>query len=377
MILKQNTSSMSSEAMVATSYKQSSPPTEAFIILEDGSIIQGYSFGAAGTTCAEIVFNTGMTGYQEILTDPSYAHQAVVMTYPLIGNYGITPDDKESSKVHANAFIVREYCPHPSNWKSTQDLDSYLKEHNIPGVYGVDTRMLTKKIRTKGSMRCLITTDEVTEKHFRLLSQYTFPKDVVKQVSCTSPKRYNANGKKIGIIDLGVKDGIVKHFTSLGCDTTVFPCNTDATTILSANLDAVLFSNGPGDPKDAIETIELAQNLLGKLPLFGICLGIQVLALALGANTYKLKFGHRGSNHAVINLVTNSVIMTAQNHGYAVSSEKLPSSIKITHLNVNDQTVEGFKSTEYNVHALQFHPEAGPGPQDANYIFNEWIESLQ
>lgn len=349
---------------------------EARIILEDGTVVKGKSFGANTTVFGELVFNTGMTGYQEILTDPSYAGQIVTMTYPLIGNYGINIEDIESDKIQVAGFIVKEYCESPNHWQKQQTINDYLKENNIPGVYGVDTRMLTKKIRNKGTMKCIITTEEVTDTLISDLEKYKFPKGIVSKVSREDVQHIKGKGKNIGIIDFGIKKGIIERLKALDCNIYVFPYSIIAEEILSYDLDAILFSNGPGDPKDVTCAIETAKGLIGKIPLRGICLGHQILALALGADTYKLKFGHRGSNHPVIEFETNKVFISSQNHGYAVKEDTFTSDMKKTFENVNDNTIEGFRCDKYNIESVQFHPEEGPGPEDAHYIFENWLRNL-
>ncbi|OGI17098.1 MAG: carbamoyl phosphate synthase small subunit [Candidatus Melainabacteria bacterium RIFOXYA12_FULL_32_12] len=349
---------------------------KAKILLEDGTILEGESFGADKTVFGEIVFNTGMTGYQEILTDPSYAGQVVVMTYPLIGSYGINEEDIESCKIQVNGFVVKEFVDTESNWKSTKNLSEYLIEHNIMGISGLDTRMLTKKIRTQGTMNCVMTTGEITEELIGQLKSYSFPKNIVTEVSRKDFSILSGNNRKIGLIDFGVKTGIVKYLAELCCEIHLFPWDVPAETILDSGLDAVLLSNGPGDPKDVTKAIETTKKLIGKIPLFGICLGHQILALALGGDTYKLKFGHRGSNHPVQDLRTNRVVITAQNHGYAVHADSLPENCQVTHININDKTVEGFCCPDLKINTVQFHPEAGPGPLDANYIFGDWVNLL-
>ncbi|WP_058485517.1 glutamine-hydrolyzing carbamoyl-phosphate synthase small subunit [Defluviitalea phaphyphila] len=349
---------------------------DAYILLEDGTVFKGKAFGANKTVFGEIVFNTSMSGYQEILTDPSYAGQIVVMTYPLIGNYGVNKEDVESNKIQVRGFVVKEYSKHDSNWKSEENLSDYLKKEGIFAISNVDTRMLTKKIRNQGTMNCVLTTEKIDDNIKKQLKEYSFPKNIVSNVSIKDIKNIKGKGKHIGIIDLGLKKGIEKQLKNLGCSLTIFPWDTSYEKILSYNLDAVLFSNGPGDPKDVKVAINTAEKLIGKIPLFGICLGHQILALALGGDTYKMKFGHRGGNHPVLDLRTNKIMITAQNHGYAVK-DSITKEIEITHININDSTVEGFCNKGLNINAVQFHPEAGPGPNDASIILKHWVDLVE
>ena len=347
---------------------------KASLYLEDGTLFEGVSFGASSTFFGEVVFNTGMTGYQEILTDPSYGGQMVTMTYPLIGNYGINSEDVESDRVQVSGFIVREYSEIPNHWQSEMTLDTYLKINNIPGISGIDTRKLTKLIRNNGSMNGILTTEPLTEALKAKLAAYEFPKDIVGQVSSKEVMTYEGAGLKVGLVDLGLKKGIVKQLIHLDCQVTVFPHDVSQKDIEPYDLDVLMFSNGPGDPKEAKAAIQLAKDMTGLLPIWGICLGHQIIALALGADTYKLKFGHRGANHPVIELSTGKVFMSSQNHGYAVDASTLTTNMAVTYLNVNDETVEGLSCDVKGITSVQFHPEEGPGPEDAHYIFKQWVD---
>tara|TARA_Y100001968_G_scaffold326963_1_gene371031 strand:- start:796 stop:1893 length:1098 start_codon:yes stop_codon:yes gene_type:complete len=355
---------------------------KAKLILKNGMVFNGISLGHIGETIGEICFNTGMTGYQEILTDPSYCGQIINMTFPHIGNYGINQEDIESVKIQASGFIVREANEVPSNYRSIQSLNNYLKENEIVGIQEVDTRMITRIIRDEGSMNAIISSDNLNE-NYLIDKLNSFPSmkgmDLVKCVS--TKKKYlwrNSNDKKyrVAVIDFGIKFNILRLLESFGCYCKVFPADTSSNEILKFNPDGIFLSNGPGDPSAVTYAINTIKFLIGKRPIFGICLGHQILCLALGAQTFKLKFGHRGCNHPVKNLNNGLIEITSQNHGFSVLSESLPSNIKITHISLNDHTVEGISCESLNVFSVQYHPESSPGPHDSRYLFKSFIKMM-
>ena len=351
------------------------------LILEDGSIYTGYAFGAPCDKVCELVFNTSMVGYQEIVSDPSYTDQAVVMTYPLIGNYGMTDEDYECKNPSIGGLIVHDYNDNPSNFRYTKTLSEVLEEYDIPGIYGVDTRQLTRLIRDKGSQRVLITgIDTTLEEGLKILEETPVPHDEVSRVS--SKKRWysrTAHAKySVVAIDCGIKLNIIRSLNKCGCNVTVVPYNTAAEEIEFMKPDGVFLSNGPGDPTDVVEVIETVKNLRGKYPIFGICLGHQVISLAYGASTYKLKFGHRGGNHPVMNLDTGKIEITSQNHSYAVDEKTLEGTgLKVTHRNLLDDTVEGLSCEKDMIFSVQYHPESAPGPQDSSYLFDQFINNMK
>ena len=351
---------------------------KAFLILEDGTVFTGTSIGSTKDMISEIVFNTSMTGYLEVLTDPSYAGQAVVMTYPLIGNYGITPD-MESLKAWPDGYIVRELSRMPSNFRCEGTIQDFLKKYDIPGIAGVDTRALTKILREKGTMNGMITTnenydlDEVISK----LKNYKV-EGVVSKVTCAEKYVLEGKGKKVALLDLGAKKNIAKSLNDRGCEVTVYPADTTADEIIASNPDGIMLSNGPGDPAECTSIIKEIKKLYETdIPIFAICLGHQLMALATGGTTYKLKYGHRGGNHPVKDLQTGRVYISSQNHGYVVDEDKIDPNVAVPAFkNVNDGTNEGLAYVGKNIFTVQFHPEACPGPQDSGYLFDRFLEMM-
>ncbi|HCC20827.1 MAG TPA: carbamoyl phosphate synthase small subunit [Verrucomicrobiales bacterium] len=375
---------------------------KAILALEDGRTFEGESFGHTGTTTGEACFNTSMTGYQEIITDPSYRGQIVTMTYPLIGNYGINPEDAESSQPHVRGFVIGELSPVASSWRSRQTLPEYFSEHNVIGIEGVDTRALTKHLRSAGAMRSCISTELSADEAVKAAQNSSLMEgsDFVKEVSTS--ETYNWDGEsrdwtipnpssgqegnyrelpeaKYNIVayDFGIKYDILRHLRQNGFNVKVVNSCTSAEDILAMNPDGVFLSNGPGDPAALDYIHQEVKNLLGKTPIFGICLGHQILTHVFGGSTYKLKFGHRGGNHPVKDLRSGKVTITAQNHGFATDSESLPDDVEVTHINLNDQTVEGFRHAVHPAFSVQYHPEAAPGPNDATYFFEEFAELIE
>ncbi len=356
---------------------------KAILYLEDGLFFIGKSLGSNGETFGEVCFNTGMTGYQEILTDPSYSNQMIVMSSPHIGNYGANNSDTESEKVYATGFIIKSESLQPSNWRSEESLSSFLIKNNIVGIQDIDTRALTIHIRKNGSMRGIISTED-----FDLDSLSTKIDKIPKMEGQDLAIKVARNEKvvlsetdspvfKIAAIDFGMKSNIYDIMLEHDAEVEIFPANVTHDEILSSNPDGIFLSNGPGDPAAVTYGIETVKNLLGKKPIFGICLGHQILALALGANTFKMKFGHRGINQPVKNLITNKVEITSQNHGFAVDEDTLPSNVTVTHKHLNDNTVAGISCNDISAYSVQYHPEASPGPHDSRYVFKEFFNMMK
>jgi len=373
----------------------------ATLVLADGRTFQGESFGASGETMGEIVFNTSMSGYQEILTDPSYCGQLVVMTYPLIGNYGVNPEDFESERPHLRGLIIKELSSIHSNWRSRGSLEDFLKEHNVIGIQGIDTRALTRHIREKGAQQAILST--VSNDIPALLQKVSSApglegRDLVKEVTCKTPYDWTEgeweifggktvlksppelfNGKEFFVVayDFGIKHNILRKLKQSGCRVRVVPAHTSAEEVLALNPEGVFLSNGPGDPEGVPYAMEAVKKLIGKIPLFAICLGHQIVSLALGGKTYKLRFGHHGGNQPVMNLATRKVEITSQNHGFAVDAKSMPAGLEMASINLNDQTVEGIRRKDLSILSVQYHPEASPGPCDSDYLFEEFVQMMK
>ncbi|MBU0504422.1 glutamine-hydrolyzing carbamoyl-phosphate synthase small subunit [bacterium] len=367
----------------------------AYLVLKDGTVFEGFGFGSLNTNSGEVVFNTSMTGYQEILTDPSYAGQIVVMTYPHIGNYGINPEDVESRKIYAQGLVVKELSEIYSNHRATLSLDAYLKKEGVPGISGIDTRALVRHIRNKGAMPALLSVGSKQTAKQLIKEANNLPEmkgqNLAKEVSTKGVRRREQGVRRreqgvrqkqrfnVIAYDYGIKLNILRLLEAHGCNVTVVPYDYSADRILKSKtkIDGVFLSNGPGDPAPCFQAIENVKKLIGKKPIFGICLGHQILALALGAKTYKLKFGHHGGNQPVKNLEKETVEITAQNHGFAVDPQTLPHDVKITHIHLNDQTVSGIKHETLPLFSVQYHPEASPGPHDSTYLFHQFVELMK
>jgi len=372
---------------------------KATLVLEDGSVYEGHSFGAEITAYGEVVFSTSMTGYQEMLTDPSYAGQILVPTYPLIGNYGINESDFESRQIQVRGFAVREYCSQPSHWQSTRSLHEFLLAYGTPGISGIDTRALTRRLRSSGVMMGILSSEMTTEeasKELKSLPKYDFT-DFVHQVSTEKAYEWQSNvpatatllsqslrgasavkqSLKILVIDYGLKYNILRILSQLGCQASAIPCTAPAEDVLALNPDGIVLSPGPGDPALLYDITDTVKGLIGRKPIMGICLGHQLIGKAIGAQTFKLKFGHRGGNHPVRDLATGRVYITAQNHGYAIDADTLKDGLEVSHINLNDGTVEGLRHRDLPILSIQYHSEASPGPWDNRYLFERFLEMVR
>ena len=351
-----------------------------YLILEDGSVFKGNAFGSEKGTVGEVIFTTAMTGYQESISDPSNCSQILTFTYPMVGNYGINPDDFEAIEIGLSGIVVRELAEHPSNFRNQSTLDEFLTLKNVPGIEGIDTRKLTRIIRKHGSLKGKMTNagEEVNVGEIvAILKATEIPKNVVEQSSITRPYPSPGRGKRVVLVDFGMKHGILRELNKRDCDVIVVPFNTSAKEILAMRPDGVMLSKGPGDPTDIPEAIEMVKDLIGNVPIFGVCLGHQLISLASGATSFKLKFGHRGGNHPVKDLTTGRTELTSQNHGYAIDADSISNTdLEITHVALNDGTVEGVRHKTYPVFCVQFHPEGSCGPEDSTHLFDQFIELM-
>ncbi|SFH72741.1 carbamoyl-phosphate synthase small subunit [Tindallia magadiensis] len=349
------------------------------LLFEDGSIYRGKGFGRSGTAVGEMVFNTSITGYQEILTDPSYAGQIVTMTYPLIGNYGVSLRESESEGIYARGMVVKSISRHPSHYSSESTLEHMMQQLGLPGIAEVDTRSITKRIREVGAIKAVISNEEVSEDTLRQLLEGTIlEEDWMKKVGVSKPKHILGEGCRVAVLDLGVKANILEALRIRGCDIMLFPYDTSFNEMKSYELDGLLISNGPGNPAEAVKGIELIQQWLEERPIFGICMGHQLLAHAVGGHTFKMKYGHRGGNHGVYDHLKKKAYITSQNHGYVVDTESvIKKGMVITHTNLNDDSLEGMQHEFLPVFSVQFHPEGSPGPQDTDYLFDRFIENMK
>ena len=349
------------------------------LLLEDGTEFYGKALGSKEDAFGEVVFTTAMTGYQELLTDPSFLGQILTMTTPMIGNYGLNRDDYEAMKPHLSAFIVKEYAADPSNFRMNKNLNDYLVKMKVPGLYGIDTRKLTRHIREKGAVKgCIISAEVSKEEGLQRIKDYDFFTNHMERASTKSSYVMPSSGKRVVLMDFGMKGSILKELNRLGFHVTVVPFDTDAEVILEMNPDGIMLSNGPGNPEDAIKPIETIKKLIGKVPLFGICMGHQMVALAYGARTFKMKFGHRGGNHPVKNLSTGKIEITSQNHSYAVDVDSLAGTgLELTHVNLLDGTAEGVECVGDAVFSMQYHPESASGPQDSGYLFRKFTKIME